>query len=114
MNAFEDDMYEMIHKVEFNNRPNDFQKQLRSDIRNIRSSSQLLVPADKSNNLYELTPAQYNKLLHDNVTKSYKKCDTNTKSNIDIEARKIAKSLGLDDRVERMTSKTAFVTLKDH
>ena len=114
MNAFESDMYEMIHKVEFNYRPNDFQRQLRSDIRDIRSSNQLLIAADKSNNLYELSTAQYNKLLHDNVTKSYKKCDTNTKSNIDIEAKKIAENLKLDDRIESMASKPAFVTLKDH
>ena len=72
MNAFESDMYEMIHKVEFNYRPNDFHRKLRSDIRDIRSSNQLLIAADKSNNLHELSTAQYNKLLHDNVTKSYK------------------------------------------
>ena len=57
---------------------------------------------------------QYNKLLHENITKSYKKTSNNSKHAIDIEAKAIASSLSLDDRVQQLAAKEAFVTLKDH
>ena len=33
----------------------------------------LLIPTDKTNNLYKLSKDNYNKLLTDNITKSHKK-----------------------------------------
>ena len=70
--------------------------------------------ADKTNNLYEISIENYNKLLLDNVTKSYKKAPETLKNNINKEAKKIATDLNLAERIQKFTEKNAFVTLRDH
>ena len=114
LKPFEDDLYSMIHRIKFSRDINDFQQKLRSDTRSISSSNKLFVPADKSTNLYEMDRPAYERLLHNNITKSYRKSNTDTKAEIDSEARDIAASLSLDDRIECMSKKDAFITLKDH
>ena len=74
----------------------------------------LLIPADKTTNLYKVTPQQYGKLLAENINKTYKKSERNTVLQVNREAKDIAKSFNLDDRIEGYTEKSAFVTLKDH
>ena len=114
LKAFEDELYEIIRNIEFTNRRTHFQSQLHQDVRNIRSSENVLVFADKSTNLYELSKEQYTKLLKDNITRSYKKADGGVKNDIDQEARRLADRLDLSDKIEIFAEKPAFVTLKDH
>ena len=71
LNAFENDMYEMIRNIEFINVRNEFQDKLKQDLENIQSSKNILAFADKSTNLYELSKESYEKLLHDNITQTY-------------------------------------------
>ena len=52
--------------------------------------------------------------MKDNITRTYKKADKEVKNVIDSEAKKLADSLGLSDKMERFAEKPAFVTLKDH
>ena len=47
--------------------------QLFNAVKNIKKNPKLLIPADKTNNLYELTTDEYNKLLLKNISKTYKK-----------------------------------------
>ena len=56
----------------------------------------------------------YKKLLHDNITETYKKTDSSMKDKIDKEATNITKSFHIQDRVERYAERKAFITLKDH
>ena len=74
----------------------------------------MFVKADKSTNFYKLDAPEYNRLLNDNVTKTYRKADIKQISDINAEARSISKALNIDDRVESMATKEAFITLKDH
>ena len=73
LNAFENDMYYMIRNFEFTNIRNELLDHLNRDMESIRSSKNVLVFADKSKNLYELSRENYQKLLHDNITQTYKK-----------------------------------------
>ena len=63
----------MVQNIEFKKVKSNFQMQLSSDVKNIKKNPKLLVPADKTNNLYEPTSELYNKLLTENISKSYKK-----------------------------------------
>ena len=87
----------MIRDIKFTNRRDHFQSQLRSDARDIRSSENVLVFADKSTNLYEADKEQYTKLLRDNITRTYMKADRDIKSDIDSEAGKLADKLDLSE-----------------
>ena len=67
INALENDMY-MIRNVEFTNIRNGFLGNLNRDIESIQSSKNVLVFADKSTTLYELSHENYQKLLHGTIT----------------------------------------------
>ena len=64
--------------------------------------------------MYEMDKDTHDKLLHENITKSYKKCDNNTYNEINREAKQKATSLGIQDRTTTLAKKQAFITMKDH
>ena len=111
---FENDMYEIIRNIKFRDGLNTFQQVLKGDVKNIQSSPNMFVSADKTSNMYEMPRDQYAKLLHDNITKSYQKSDPTIKQNIDREARTLAEPLNLDKKMECYANRPAFITLKDH
>ena len=61
-----------------------------------------------------MTVENYGKMLLENITKSYRKTNSAIIDTIDEEAKNIACSLQLADRIERTATKDAFITLKDH
>ena len=63
LNAFENDMYDMVRNIEFENAKSSFQHQLQNDAKRIKQDLRLLITADKTSNLYRLTTDEYNKLL---------------------------------------------------
>ena len=66
------------------------------------------------NNFYKLSKDNYNKLLTDNIRKSYKETNTAAINKINKKAKYTAELLHLDDRVEQFNQRESFVTLKDH
>ena len=52
--------------------------------------------------------------MKDNITKTYKKAWEVVIAEVNLEAKGIACSLGLEERMEVIAKKPAFVTLKDH
>ena len=116
LRQFENDLYELIRNIEFksNLRHNKFLQKLKKDVQSIKASDHLIVPADKTTNLYKIKKDDYEKLLFNNVTDKYKKVDNSVTDDINLEAKHIATKLKLEDRIEQMAKKPAFVTLKDH
>ena len=114
LNAFETDLYDMVRNIEFKRVSSGFQSNLSKDIKRINEDPLLFIPAEKTNNLYKLFKDNYNKLLTDNITKSYEKRNTAAINNISKEAKCIAERLHLDDRVEKFNQRESFVTLNDH
>ena len=57
---------------------------------------------------------QHKKLLHDNVTKTYKKSPPKWEISINLEVKNISELINLDDRIECIARTSAFITLKDH
>ena len=113
LNASETDLHDMVRNIEFKKASSEIQNNLSKDIKRINEDPLLFIPADKTNNLYKLSKDNYNKLLTDNITKSYKKINT-AAINTNKEAKCIAERFHLDDRVEQFNQRKAFVTLKDH
>ena len=107
-------MTKIIQKVKFKKIECQFQKDLNEDIKSIKSDNRLFVKVDKSTNFYNLEATKYNQLLHDNISKTYKKPEYNQLNKIDMKAKTITEKLCIDDRVETTATKEAFITLKDH
>ena len=70
-----------------------FHRKLKKDNLNRKSSPDAYVFADKATNIYNLPPQDYKKLLHENITKSYKKSPICLEKSINWTPRKFLKEL---------------------
>ena len=107
---FENDLIMMIKNIQFKYIKNDFQTKLKEDILNIQKCEKVLIPADKSRNIYKMETTDYKKLLHDNIKTTYKKADQRKINNINRDAKKIVIDLDQADRIEKC--KKVKVTLQ--
>ena len=114
LKPFEDDLLKLIESVKFRPVNTTFQKKLNRDAKRIKNEKNILVPADKTNNYYTVTPQQYKKLMKDNVTAAYTRSDKHVMDKINQEAQTIANTLELADRIDVIAEKAAYITLKDH
>ena len=113
--AFEADMYKLIKNIQYKQHySNSLQQKMNKDIKDMRSSGCFYVEADKTTNIYKLSPGQYNKLLNDNITTTYTKQSILAKSTIDAEAKTIAEKHLIADRAEVFAVRDTYITLKDH
>ena len=111
---FENDLLKLIENIQFRAVSENFFKKLNEDRNKIRSSDNLVVPPDKTQNYYEITKENYNKILHDKITKTYKKGHPSLPKKINIETKKIAKSFTVDIKMDITAKQQCFVTIKDY
>ena len=83
-------------------------------ISGINESPNVFVFADKTNNVYEMSPERHNKLSMENITKTYKKAPERLEIAINLEAKAIAEKLNLANRIENLARTPSYITLKDH
>lgn len=114
LKPFEDDLLRMIENVKFRNVNTPFQDQLRKDVNRIRQSKDVIVKADKTNNYYSVELDTYQKMMKDNITTTYKRAQTNPETTINLKAKNITERLCISDRVDILSEKPAYITLKDH
>ena len=114
LQPFEDDLFNIVNTVEFRIVNCTFQGKLKKDISKLKESNRILVSADKTTNFYSVSKDEYEKLMTDTITKLYKRAEEGTVEILNKEAKDIAQSLELEDRIQCMAEKHAFVTLKDH
>lgn len=114
LDEFEEEMLNLVENIEFRSTTNTFQKKLSKDIKDIKQTEHLLIPADKTTNFYKVKQEKYNKLLDENITKNYKKAPQNLEKDIQNEDICIASKLDLDNRIDCTAKNQAFITLKDH
>ena len=112
--AFENDLVKLMQSLAFKHSYNDFQDQMKSDIESIKKSKNNYIFADKTNNFYETDIKNYNKLLINNISKTYKKSDPTIFNTIIKEAKHTAEGYDIAERVNSFAKSNAFITLKDH
>ena len=88
LKPFEEDVIKLQETIKFRDTKDYFQDTLANDLKKINSSDKMFVFADKTRNIYETSLDTYNKLLHENITK--------TRS------------------FEKTKKREAFISLKDH
>ena len=59
-----------------------------------------LTLADTTSNFYKITKEIYQQLLHNSITKTYKKTNFNTTKTINDQCRKIANEKDILDRIQ--------------
>ena len=70
---FGNDLTNLLKSIKFHATKSSFQRQLTEDIRTIKNTKTTLTFADKTSNVYKVTKEQYEKLLNNAITTSYKK-----------------------------------------
>ena len=114
LQKYEKDLLDTMKLIKFRIVKENFQRKLKKNILNINSSPDNYAFAVKTTNIYKLLPQDYNKLLHKNITKSYKKSPTRLEKSINLEAKEITAGVKLDDRIEYMAKAPAYIILIDH
>ena len=97
---FEKDLQDMIKSIKFRKVKDEFQAKMKDDISLINGSTNVFMFADKTTNMYEVSPTEYKKLLHDNITETYRKSTPRLEKAINMKAKYIAKKINLDDRID--------------
>ena len=72
----------------------------------------MFVSADKTRNMYGLDSKEYDKLLTNNVTKSYKKSNIKTVNEINKEANVLTEKLNMNYRVQCITKMKHLLQLR--
>ena len=112
--AFEDDLFKLIKNIKFRNVRTRFQNQLRKDINAINQSDKVFAFADKTNNIYQMEPTEYKKLIHENITKDYRKAPDGTLEAINSEASNIVGKAKSTRRIPKFSTQPTFISIKDH
>ena len=104
----------IVEELKFRKVKNNFQKMLREDMKQVQTSKKTLTPADKTSNMYRLNKNDYQNLLKNAITATYKKANKNIGTIINKEGLKFAKQADILDKIEINGTGNSFVTLKDH
>ena len=111
---FENELMLVTKNIDFRKANNSFQSQLNEGIKHIKGDSKIFIPADKSRNIYKINMETYEKLLHKNIIKTYKKMNKKKVRPININAKKMVKDLELEGRIEKMQDSECYIVVKDH
>ena len=97
----------MIKNIDLRNVHNKLQEKSKHDITEIRNSNKVIVPANKTRNLYKIEKKDYNEFLSENITKTYRKSNRNKINKLNLDAKKIPNELSISDRTDRLKKNEA-------
>ena len=111
---FENDLVELIRNIKFRKIRNTFQEKLKEDIKLVNDSHKTMIFADKTSNMYRLTKEQYDKLIMNSITSTYKKANSNIKKQINKAGKNLMRDKEVIKRMETNEEGNSFITIKDH
>ena len=114
LKPFERDIYNLIGNIQFRTVNDPGLRELSEEVKKINNSDKVIVNADKTGNKYEITASDYQRLMHENLTRDYRLDNGNKLSDINNDTHKFARSLEIGDRMESHSQANAFLTIKDH
>ncbi len=108
MKNFEDDLVRMIENIRFRKVNDQFLSKLDNDLRKIKKSPNVFIFADKTRNVNEGSAENHDKILKDNITKTYKIGEESITDDINCELKGLAEDLGICNRIDIMAEREAF------
>ena len=89
LKIFEDKFVSLVRNIKFRKKPNQFQQQLKKDVKEIKQESRAHIKADKSNNFYKMKGEDYKKLLEKEIQKEYRKASKNEVKSVENNHKEI-------------------------
>ena len=71
--AFEKDLWDIVYNTKFTKYRQPFQNILKDELKKMKTSEEIYLPADKTGNFYETKPELYSELLLNNICDRYRK-----------------------------------------
>ena len=105
---------ELIRNIKFRKIRNTFQEKLKEDIKLIKDSHKTMTFADKTSNMYRLTKEQYDQLIMNSITSTYRKANSNIKKQINKAGKNLMRDKEVKKRMETNEQSNSFITIKDH
>ena len=103
-----------MQRTKFKKTINRFQQVLQNDIRNINSSRDIIVAADKTRNMYNISHEKYDKLANSSITQSYRKAEDNISYAIATECNNLSRNHNTENHLPSTKLNPAFITMKDN
>ena len=72
----------------------------------------MFIFADKTNNLHEINPEDHEKLITANITKTYQKAPKKLEIAINMEAKNVANTYKLAERIDHLPANRMFYNFK--
>ena len=101
MNGLRNIFFKIVEKTNFLKINFTFQNKLNSGIKDIKSSRKKLTQANKTFNFYKIFKEKYGHLLHNSMTKTYKRKDPNTTKAFNDQVNKTTYKTDLTESSER-------------
>ena len=111
---FENDFLELIRNIKFGKIGNTFQGKPKEDIRLIKDSHRIMTFSDKTSNMYRLTKEQYDQLIMNSITSTYRKANSNIKKQINKARKNLMRDKEVIKQMETNEEGNSFITIKDH
>ena len=114
LKPFFNDLFGLIPMIKFRPANNKYQQEVKKDVERIRKCEDILVKADKTENIYQVPANDYCKKLSEELTKEYRKVNRSELDIVNRETASLCSKLEIADRVEKFSEAAPFYTLKDH
>ena len=109
---FENELTNLLKSIKFCETESSFLQQLTEDIRTIKKTKTILTFADKTSNIYKVPKEQYEKLLNNAITTSYKEVSKKTQDQIKNQEKNILNNKEVIKRMFVNGKQNCFITLK--
>ena len=114
LTPFKNKLISLVKNIKFRKVRNHFQYWLQQDLRRMKASNKTMTFADKTTNIYRLTREEYDKILNDSVTATYKRASNNIKKKINAAGKQVLHNNQVLKRMQTNGKNNCFISLKDH
>ena len=114
MNNFENDLTNLLKTIKYRVTKSSFQQQSTEDIRIIKNIKETLPFADETSNLYKVPKDQYENLVNNAITTSYKKINKKAQTQINSQGKNILKNKEVIKIMFVNGKQNCFIKLNDH
>lgn len=87
---------------------------MQQDLKRTKASNKTTTFADKTANIYRLTKEEYEKILNDSITATYKKANNNIKKKINADGKQELRNIKVLKRMQKNRENNSFISPKDH
>ena len=111
---FEEDLFKLVKNIKFRKVKKQFLSELGKFKKEVNNYKDVIVKGDKTQNMYAMDKENYTKLLGENIAKDYRKADEDHTKKINRECEQHAIDLKIENKMEKITKRSAFISIKDH